>query len=492
MLLLGLIEAGVRIVQLAPSELIYDEQSDEMSLMLALVELSRGHRESKMKSQRNGKAWQAKLDAARKQQKQPPRKKDGRVTAALTDRLPAWIAQEGDRLVLIPERADALRRIFQLAASGYGVAATVKKLIAEAVKPFGDREMVEGETVTVRGKKRPRYKSIGHYGSGAWNRAYIAKILKDRRAVGEWQPCGKGRKPVGTPIRGYFPAVVTETQFHAARAGAQDRKRRRGRIGRHVNVFAGLLRHARDGDTFFFGTAGGRRALINTRGADGSVPYVSFPADIFETAMRRFLLDIDPREILAGVNGHGELMALEGEFGEVEAAIAALAADLDAHGESPTLYARLRAKEARRAELVKLLAEARQKAANPLSDAWGQLQAVLGTDGNEEARMRLRGILRRTVDEIQVLIVRRGVDRLLAAQVWFAGGDRCRHFLIYYRPARGNVTKKTPAHWSVVSLADAVRADDLDLRRREDAAKAEAGLLKIDLEWLAAKMRDRA
>ena len=50
MLLLGLIESGICIVQLSPTELVYNEKSDEMGLMLAIVELSRGHRESKRKS----------------------------------------------------------------------------------------------------------------------------------------------------------------------------------------------------------------------------------------------------------------------------------------------------------------------------------------------------------------------------------------------------------------------------------------------------------
>jgi DNA invertase Pin-like site-specific DNA recombinase len=494
-LLTGILMAGIRVVQLKPSELVLTDKSNGFDIMRAVMELSRGHGESAMKSERNGKSWQAKLDAARGKRKQPPRRKDGRASEALTDRLPAWIAVEGDRLVLIPQRADAVRRIFQLAVS-YGVQATVRKLTEEGVKPFGDREIVldekgKPETVVVRGKERPKYRGIGQYGSGEWNRAYIARILKDRRAVGEYQPCGKGRKPSGLPIPGYFPACVTEEQFHAARAGAQDRQRRRGRIGKHVNVFAGLLRHAGDGDTFFFGTAGGKRVLINTRGADGSAPYISFPADIFEIAMRRFLIDIDPKAILEGVNGHGELMALEGEFGEVEAAMAKIAADLDMHGESPTQYARLRAKEKRRAELNKLLAVARQKAANPLSDAWGQMQALLGTgEGNEEERMRLRGILRRTVEQIVVLIVRRGVDRLVWVQVWFASGDRRRDFLIYYRPARGTVTKKTPACVKMESKPQ-LRAR-IDLRKPEDARKLESYLAAADLEKLAAAMKDLA
>src|SRR5262245_32115455 len=88
MLLLGLIESGVRIVQLSPSELVYDEKSDEMGLMLAIVELSRGHRESKRKSDLSGPAWRRKKEGA----------KEGEI---VTERLPHWVTIEGGRLVLI-------------------------------------------------------------------------------------------------------------------------------------------------------------------------------------------------------------------------------------------------------------------------------------------------------------------------------------------------------------------------------------------------------
>ena len=126
--------------------------------------------------------------------------------------------------MLIPERAAAVRRIFQLAAGGYGIQATIKKLIEEGHKPFGEREVVvdqDGKTVetTARGKSTPKFKAgpDGRYGAGVWNRPYISKILRDRRAVGEHQPCGKGRKPDGEPIKNYFPAVVSEEEWNASR-----------------------------------------------------------------------------------------------------------------------------------------------------------------------------------------------------------------------------------------------------------------------------------
>jgi DNA invertase Pin-like site-specific DNA recombinase len=55
-LLLGLLAAGVRVVQLQPVEMVYDAKSDPMRLMVAIMELSRGHSESKNRTTTNGSA----------------------------------------------------------------------------------------------------------------------------------------------------------------------------------------------------------------------------------------------------------------------------------------------------------------------------------------------------------------------------------------------------------------------------------------------------
>src|SRR5205814_9984639 len=52
-------------------------------------------------------------------------------------------------------------------------------------------------------------------------------------------------------IPGYYPAAVTEAEWLAARAGAARRRVMPGATGKHVNVFAGLLHNARDGDSYF-------------------------------------------------------------------------------------------------------------------------------------------------------------------------------------------------------------------------------------------------
>ena len=52
LLILGLLQAGIRIVQLSPQEMAYDDKSEAHAIMLMIVELMRGHSESKMKSDR--------------------------------------------------------------------------------------------------------------------------------------------------------------------------------------------------------------------------------------------------------------------------------------------------------------------------------------------------------------------------------------------------------------------------------------------------------
>src|SRR5262249_21750015 len=151
---------------------------------------------------------------------------------------------------------------------------------------------------------------------------------------------------------------------------------------------------------------------VNMRSTEGDAPCYSFPLDVFERAILSKLREVNPRELLGRDEGPDELKALENEFAAVQSAIKAIEADLDAHGESRTLYRRLREKEARQAELAKLLDAAQQKAANPLSEAWGEFRSL--TDALDaapdlhDARLRLRSALRRVVDSIWLLVVPRG------------------------------------------------------------------------------------
>src|SRR5262249_54735086 len=159
----------------------------------------------------------------------------------------------------------------------------------------------------------------------------------------------------------------------------------------------------------------------------------------------------DPQEILNGDQGPDESLVLAGEMDRIENAIAAIAADLDAHGESPTLYRRLREKEAEKAALAPRLAEAKQKASHPLSASWGEAQSLLSVMDSapdpQDSRLRLRSLLRRMIDSIWLLVVPRGHDRLAAVQIWFAGGKRCRSYLMLHKPPKANKYARQEGGW---------------------------------------------
>ena len=210
-LLTGILLAGVRIVQLKPAEQVLTDKSDGYAIMMAVMELSRGHGESAMKSERIDAAWRDKMRRGRE---------NGET---ITRRLPAWIEEVGGERRLIPTHAAVVRTIFEWAAAGYGLSSIVKRLTDEGVPSFGK--------------------------SGKWVRSYVAHILKDRRAIGELQPRTRyGREDDGPPIANYFPCAVSEEMWLAARAGAAVRRHKPGRMMKNrVNIFSRLLMYARDG-----------------------------------------------------------------------------------------------------------------------------------------------------------------------------------------------------------------------------------------------------
>jgi DNA invertase Pin-like site-specific DNA recombinase len=472
---MDILDAGVNIVQLSPETIFRHEKSDMFDIMRAVMELSRGHGESKRKSDLITPAWAEKKKAAREGRPQPP-KKENRTggMSLLTHMTPAWIEEKGGKLVLIPQRAAAVKRIYELSAAGYGETLICQKLAAEGYEPFGR--------------------------SGRWVKAYVTKILTDRRAVGEYRPRNGKRQPDGDPIPGYFPAVVSEAEWEACRGlAAQRQKKGRGRRGGQINLFQGLVKEAgwQGKGGGYFATTRMKHGepthgiLINNQGTEGRARRVTFPLDVFERAVLAFIKDIDPHEILNGDGGPDPSQALAGRLAAVEASLLAITAEMDARGESPTLFKRLRVKEQEQRELAQALAEARRQAAHPKSACWGEAQSLIDALDRaadvDDARLRLRSALRRVVEEIRLLVVPRGRDRLAAVQVWFddAKGKR-RDYIIAYREARGNKHWREEGSWRARSLEEVAGVGgNLDLRDRRAAARLEKLLGELDPAALA-------
>ncbi|OAI40199.1 hypothetical protein AYO40_05070 [Planctomycetaceae bacterium SCGC AG-212-D15] len=459
-LLLNLIEAGIKVVQLLPVETVYDQDVEPMQLLMAIMELSRGHSESRMKAERVGRAWHQKKRTAASDKK------------PITRRAPAWLRVEGDRFVIDKSKADAIRRIYKMAARGHGIGAIAKRLNAEGVPTVGPADH--------------------------WPRSYVAKLLTSRAVIGEYVPMtrrgGGVRRPDGDAIPDYFPAVVTDDEWHAARAALVSRRQKGGRPTRRLNIFSGLLHDARDGGTLFQLNKGsqceGRSGVLlaSYRAYNGvkGTRFVSFPLDIFERAVLSRLRELDPREIVpqGGPEAANQVLALTGKRGELQKRIEQVKAKLVDGGNLTSLVEVLRTLEAKAAIADEELEEAQRAAASPLTGAWAECRGILDvldkSKDEAETRTRLRGTLRRMVDSIWCLFIGKRSMRIAAVQLFFAGGKR-RDYIILYKAATGGAVARRLGSCDVRSFAGIAGPKDLDLRRRTDAQRLEGALLNADL-----------
>ena len=93
----------------------------------------------------------------------------------------------------------------------------------------------------------------------------------------------------------------------------------------------------------------------------------------------------------------------------------------------------------------------------PAARAWEEFGSLVDVLSNapdpQDCRLRLRGVLRRIVGSIWLLVVARGRDRLAAVQVRFADNQHCRSYFILHRLARSNGMAHQDAVWWCRSLA---------------------------------------
>ena len=88
--------------------------------------------------------------------------------------------------------------------------------------------------------------------------------------------------------------------------------------------------------------------------------------------------EVDPREVFGGGAKHDEVATLTGELASVEVPVSAIMKEMDEHGESTALFKRLQVKKAAQRTLAEPVAEARQKAAKPVDQAFGEMQTLAG------------------------------------------------------------------------------------------------------------------
>src|ERR1700683_2932115 len=167
---------------------------------------------------------------------------------------PGWLGLSEDRtsFVFLPDRAEIVRKIFELSVAGLGGYTIAKQLTAKKVPPFGP--------------------------CPKWDQSTIHNLLRNRATIGEHQPKQyRNRKefPIGDPVPDYYPSVIDESLFKAAQVARQrNLASGRGRKGRFItNIFASIPTCGYCGSPIKFHSNGNAKSLICSRLISGTGCY---------------------------------------------------------------------------------------------------------------------------------------------------------------------------------------------------------------------------
>jgi len=232
---LNIINAGITVVTLM-DKMSYSRESinkNPASLMMSIMIMARAHEESATKGERVGDAW------AKKRRDAAAHKKP------LTKLCPEWIELTDEGYVIIPHRAEIVRRIFDEAAN-YGAVRIANMLNRENVPTWSvwKTEPIDLETGETIEPESPEESRIGKPRGNGWHDSYVKKILMSRATLGEFQPHKidketRLRVPDGEPIDDYFPPVITQEQWDDAH---QTTSVPRGpRTSKISNLFSGIV-----------------------------------------------------------------------------------------------------------------------------------------------------------------------------------------------------------------------------------------------------------
>jgi len=374
-----ILRAQIKIVTIKPEREYTAASLDDLASMVELqVYISRAHEESQRKSERCGAAWDQRQKKA--MEKQQP----------LTMMCPAWLRIVNGKYELITEHAKTLRLLAKLSVEGMGVAQLARYANQHNILPVG---------------------------KGPWRVARIGKLLRDRRLIGDYQRFkGNGwfdRRPVGDPVPGVYPRVLTDDVFYKLQAALDSRKRQRGRISKAVaNLFQGLL-YGRDGGTYFYHYNGNTNTRAHLKpdkhynGLGGS--RVTFPYISFEQAMLSWL-QVTLKNVLSNPNNDtltNSIAEIEGQIADRDHRLKVLKERLKKDGDLETLADTVAELEGERRMLKEQLAPLRQELAtrNEPQDACSSLITAMNEATKDELytlRLKLKQKIRQLIQRIEM------------------------------------------------------------------------------------------
>lgn len=463
----SILRFGVVLVQLSP-EKEFRDRLEFSDIVVVSATAERAFQESDKKRDRCGKAWQA-------------LKRNAAEGAVMTTNVPAWCVVVGRKRVgtrsvggtikLDAEKAATVRRLFGMSIGGKGC-----PTIAEELND-------DGTPVVGRSK--------------LWDAAVVHNILTNPAVHGEYHPhtgvtgsSRKGkprtRKPTGDVVPDYYPAVIDRERFLLAQDSIASRVCFRGRRGKHINLFAGLLIDARDGGPFTYRHTSTRPPTILPAGAKSGrgSEWSCFNGSVFDSMILSELIELKAADVLPESDG-GDVARLSALHTAKHDELEQFRKDID---EEPRLLKSLKGTLVRLQEecdnLAEELAKAQRVAASPLAETWGEFQSVarlLEKDGSDEMRLRCRNALRRLVESVTCLFTGTKMTRIAAVRVQFNGTPTYRDYVIVAHSRNG--TRKNPPAPAVKSVR---WEGGLDLRTPSDARRVQAWLSSTDLPGLLA------
>ncbi|WP_425987069.1 recombinase family protein [Brevundimonas sp. TWP1-2-1b1] len=355
-LLTSITLAGIKVVTLTDGY-VYDDKSDAMDLMRAIIVMSRAHEENKARGRKLAAAWADKKRRARE---------NGEI---LSRRGPSWTEfnETTKRFDLIEDRAKIIRRIFQEAIDGLGGTAIAARLNADGVEPFVK-------------------------GSDGWHPGFVLTILKSRSVMGFYQPTfwskTAGERAVrqhdGEDIPGYYPEVISPELFEKVQGIIHRRNKRGGGSGRRgkafPNLILGLGRCEVCGGTLVLGNAPNSptarffRCYASSRNhrCENKTRYKAAP---IEAALEWFLINAQADNEQPS-SARVEMVALVDRKAEVERRIAALVDQLELG--SSAVAGRLRERELEMVEIDRSISELQkdERAVSHVNRSEAMMQAV--------------------------------------------------------------------------------------------------------------------
>lgn len=215
-LFIEILNTGLTVVTLVDGKRWTADSLDDMAeFMLSVLLLSRGFEESERKSERLREKYE---EARRKESREP-------FGAA-----PGWLTRKNKSApwTVIEEKAESVRKVFDMAIAGYGSPQIAKKANTE---------------------KWPVPTRLGG-NNGIWHTRMPGHILRQRAVLGEHEyrirtheahkTSWKGQA-TGITIPDFYPQIVSNEVWTLAQAAVDSRRYPMRRDDNYFNIFSGLM-----------------------------------------------------------------------------------------------------------------------------------------------------------------------------------------------------------------------------------------------------------